>query len=228
MRIRTTTASLIVILGLVASACADTFSVTTLDAGRLRLNAANAMPTGSLLIFIAAGGDSTFSNSLAPGQYVSANDILLSATGIPQSAGAFNNSGGTDETINQVLSLPITQTGDLIALRWFPQITYAQWLAGATPTAGENFGTYNPLATGNVTNNPDGGNLWAEPSAGSNITLDFFTSDSDLGGTQAASKGYSPFTVGLTAVPEPSTWGAAALVVSSLGAHFLRRRRAAQ
>ena len=98
-----------------------------LDAGRLRQNAGTAMPAGSLLILVAAGGDNAFSNTLAPGQYVSGNDILLSAMSFAPSAGAFNGSGGIDETINTIQintsSLPSLQTGDLLALRWFPQIT---------------------------------------------------------------------------------------------------------
>jgi hypothetical protein len=206
---------------LAASAYADTFTVTTLDAGKLRLNAATAMSTGSLLIMVAAGGDGTFSNSLAPGQYVSGNDVLLSAIAFPGSAGGFNNAGGTDETNNTLSDLPVTSQGDLIALRWFPQITYAQWQAGATPTAGQNYGTYNPLAAGNATNNPDGGNVWAEPAGGANINLNFFTTDTGAG-TQAPAEGYANFTV--TAVPEPSTFALAVLGSSTIGLAMLRRR----
>ena len=75
-----------------------------------------------------------------PGNFVAGNDILLAA-------GGFNNSGGTDETITFFsvptggLTLP---ADDRIALRWYPDITYAQYLAGTKPSAGQHFGTYNP------------------------------------------------------------------------------------
>jgi hypothetical protein len=226
--------ALLLFLGLTASAHAD-FTVQ-LDAGRLRLNAATTMPTGSLLLLIEAGGDNSFSNSLAPGQYVSGNDILLSATAFPGSAGSFNNSGGPDETLNAITNLPTTNTGDLVALRWFPQITYAQWQAGATPTAGQNFGTYNPLTNGNgsiapsstqcpgggTANSPDCGNVWAVPSGGATINLNFFTTDSGGGGTQTPAEGYASFSV--TAVPEPSTYLGGFLAASTIGFTMLRRR----
>jgi hypothetical protein len=201
------------------------FSVA-LDAGQLRLNAATAMSQGSLLILIEAGGDNTFSNNLAPGQYVSGNDIMLSAVAFPSSAAAFNNSGGTNETINLFTNLPnpVAATGDLIALRWFPQITYSQFLAGATPTVGQNFGTFNPIADGNGNNSPDGGSPWAVPSGGPTINLNFFTTSSDGGGTQAPSEGFANFSV--AAVPEPSTWVAGALVAATLARVARRRGRA--
>lgn len=110
---------------LCSSASAD-FTVI-LDAGKLRLNAATAMPAGSVLVLVAAGGDGTFSNTLAPGQYVSGNDILLSIVTFPGSAGSFNMSGGTDETLNTLTintsNFPTLAVGDLLALRWFPQIS---------------------------------------------------------------------------------------------------------
>ncbi len=100
----------------------------------------------------------SFSNTLGVGQYASGNDILLSILSVPGSSGAFNISGGTDETLNTLTisttSFPGLAVGDLLALRWFPQITKTQFLAGTTPTTGNNFGTYNPLFWGNGTNNP--------------------------------------------------------------------------
>ena len=106
-----------------------------LDAGRLRLNLGTAMPAGSVLVLVAANGDG-FSNTLSAGQYVSGNDILLSILTVPGSSGAFNISGGTDETLNTLTisatSFPGLAVGDLLALRWFPQITKTQFLAGTT------------------------------------------------------------------------------------------------
>ena len=193
-----------------------------LDAGRLRLSLGTAMPAGSVLVLVAANGDG-FSNTLSAGQYVSGNDILLSILTVPGSSGAFNISGGTDETLNTLTisttSFPGLAVGDLLALRWFPQITKTQFLAGTTPTTGNNFGTYNPLFWGNGSNLPDGGNAWAVPSPGGTISLNFFTTDSDFGGTQAPAEGYAQFTV----VPEPSSF--VLVGVSLLGAAAFRLRK---
>jgi hypothetical protein len=214
---------LLCILTLAAATSAYADFGVQLDAGRLRQSAATAMPANSLLILVAAGGDNSFSNSLAPGQYVSGNDVLLSAVAFPTSGQGFNTSGGTDETVNLFTNLPVTLQGDLIALRWFPQITYAQWQAGATPTAGQVFGTYNPLAAGNGSNNPDGAAAWAEPASG-NINLNFFTTDSGGGGSQLPSRGYASFTV----IPEPSTFALNLLGGVGMGAWLIFRRSKAR
>jgi len=186
------------LLFVATSALAD-FTVI-LDAGRLRLSAATPMALDSVLVLVAAGGDGLFSNSLAPGQYASGNDIVLSVMTIPGSAGAFNNSGGLDETLNfltiKTAGFPTLVVGDLLALRWFPQISLTQFNAGVTPVAGNNFGTYNPLFWGNGSNNPDGGNEWAVPAAGATVNLNFFTTDSGGGGTQNPNEVYAQFTVG--------------------------------
>src|SRR5438874_1518263 len=185
-------------LAIATAALAD-FTIM-LDAGRLRLSAAAVMPLDSVLVFVAAGGDGLFSNSLAPGQYASGNDIVLSVITVPGSAGGFNNSGGLDETLNALTistaNFPTLAVGDLLALRWFPQISLAQFNAGTTPAAGNNFGTYNPLFWGNGSNNPDGGNEWAVPGGGATINLSFFTTDSGGGGTQDPTEGYGQFVVG--------------------------------
>jgi len=171
-----------------------------LDAGRLRLSAATPMALDSVLVLVAAGGDGAFSNSLAPGQYASGNDIVLSVITVPGSAAGFNNSGGPDETLNALTistaNFPTLAVGDLLALRWFPQISLTQFNAGTTPVAGNNFGTYNPLLWGNGSNNPDGGDPWAVPSGGATINLNFFTTDSGGGGTQDPMEGYGQFIVG--------------------------------
>ena len=194
-----------------------------LDAGKLRLSAATPMPVGSVLVLVAAGGDGSFSNSLSAGQYVSGNDVLLSLTTVTNSSGAFNTAGGADETLNVITintaSFPGLAVGDLLALRWFPQISKTQFQAGTTPAAGNNFGTYNPLFWGNGTNNPDGGNTWSVPSPGATVNLNFFTLDSDFGGTQAPATGYAQFSV----IPEPSTW--ALLSCGLIGAVGLRLRK---
>ena len=180
----------------------------------------NGSPNGSLLLLIGAGGTGSyggFSNSLAPGQFVSGGDIILGA-------GGFNsNSGFHDETNTAFDSLTAGVTGQAIALRWFPQITYAQFLASVTPIVGENFGTYNPLAAGNGSDNPDGGDLWVVPGPQSTVNLNFFTTDDPNGppfGTQAPMEGFANSSV--TAIPEPATWGAAAL--AALGTVIVGRK----
>ena len=88
---------------------------------------------------------------------------------------------------------------------------------------------YNPLADGNGTSSPDGGSAWAVPSGGATINLNFFTSDSDLGGHQLPSEGYGNFTVsGAMPVPEPATWAGAVLVAAAVGYQAIRRRLAAR
>ncbi len=194
-----------------------------LDAGRLTLDSTTAMPAGSVLVLVAAGGDGSFSNSLSAGQYVSGNDILLSVVTVPASAAPFNNFGGPQETFNTLTinttNFPTLGVGDLLALRWFPQITYTQFEAGTTPVAGNNFGTYNPFFYGNATNNPDGGNVWAVPSGGSTINLNFFTTDAIPAGSQNPTEGFAQFTV----VPEPTTW--ALLITGLVGAAVVSRSR---
>jgi hypothetical protein len=211
------------LLLLVATPAFADFTII-LDAGKLRLSAATPMPAGSVLVLVAAGGDGSFSNSLAPGQYVAGNDILLSQITVPGSAVGFNTSGGADETLNTMTinttNFPSLAVGDLLALRWFPQISLTQFNAGTTPVSGNNFGTYNPLFWGNANNNPDGGQAWAVPNGGATINLNFFTTDSSFG-TQAPSRGYAQFIV----VPEPGTLSF--LAVGSLGALLAFRRRRA-
>jgi hypothetical protein len=214
---------LVILLSVVAMSSSYAAFSVNLDAGQLtgpggaamQADAAAPHSNGSLLLLIAAGGDNTFSNSLSPGQYVSGNDVVLAA-------GGFDTNGGTNETLTSFTNLSGT-SGDLIALRWFPDITYAQFLASATPSAGNSFGTYNPLTAGNGTNNPDGGDPWAVPSSNSGqLALNFFTTNSDGGGTQAPSEGFANFTV----VPEPSTI-ALLTVGTALGIGTLRRRKVA-
>jgi hypothetical protein len=193
-----------------------------LDAGELtgpasasvQMQADDTFPSvsGSLLLLVDLGSDNAVSNSLTPGSFVSGNDLVLAA-------GGFNNNGGTNETLTAFNVTGTSPTGDEIALRWFPQITYADYTLGAKPTAGEYFGTYNPSG-----GNPDGGDTWTVPSAGSLIGLDFYTTNTDGGGTQDPSEGVASYQVeGTSAVPEPSTY--ALMGLGLLLMFFVARRR---
>lgn len=216
----------VLLLGVSSSAFAD-FAVN-LDAGRLRgpagltaLPSDNTSPSnaGGLLLLIAAGGDLTFSNTLTSGQYVSGNDILLAA-------GGFNMIIGTDETQTSFSITFTPATGDRIALRWFPDLTFAQFKLGATPSAGQSYGTYNPRTSNpaNTTDNPDGGDSWLVP-AGGTINLNFITTNSDPPpGTQPAALGFANFIV---AVPEPSTFVGLAIGFAALLGFRARKRRLA-
>ena len=171
------------------------------DAGYLYGPAGTALPTGSLLLLIAAGGDQTFSNALLPGQFVSGNDFILGAVAI-NGIGGTSPTGGVDSqnAFNVTLSPAV---GDYLALRWFSNITLAQYNSGSTPVAGNTFGTY---SAGNT--RPDGGSNWTAPSSGSSIILAFYTLAN--AGTQLDSSGFAS---SIVAVPEPSS-----LVFLSLGA----------
>jgi hypothetical protein len=203
-----------------------------LDAGQLRANSTTGLPTGSVLLFISAGADGIFETptSLTSGHYISGDDILLSVMTDSSSAQAFNTAVGTNETLNLFTitsaAPPDSATppaGQAIGLLWFSQITYAQWQAGTTPTAGQTFGFYNPIFWGNSgpsANNPDGGNAWVVPASGL-INLNFFTTDSDAGGTQTPNRGFgSNFTV--APIPEPSTF--ALMIAGAVGFLALRSR----
>ncbi len=199
------------------------FSIA-LDAGQLRSNSVTGLPVGSLLIFITAGADGIFQtpSNLSAGNYAAGDDVLLSIMTDTNSASPFNNAGGTNET-NSVFA--ITQVNppanQLLGFLWFPQITYAQFLTGTVPTAGQTFGFYNPSFYGNGSNAPDGGDPWVVPATGL-INLNFFTTDSGGGGTQLPSEGFGNNY--LVLIPEPSTY--LLISVGAIGLMFVYRRRA--
>lgn len=190
-----------------ATKAADVFTIN-LSAGQLVLDGSNGLISQALLVILQAGADGTFSESLTAGQYVSGDDTILGAAAFTTVA--------TNETQNIIsITVPFVQ-GQAIALRWFADITYTQYTNGVLTDAGDHYGTYSTTGT------PDGGNLWIVPVAGSTIDLNFFTTNSEGGGSQAPSEGYASSTV--APIPEPTT-----LALGALGAgafFFLRRRRA--
>jgi hypothetical protein len=175
-------------------------AVTTvaLDAGKLTspplapMQIDNTLPSsnGSLLLLLDLGPSNTIDNSLTPGNFVAGTNFVLAA-------GGFNTNGGTDETLTS-FSVTTGTVGDDLALRWFPQLTYAQYQGGALTASGDYFGTYAPTPLGST---PDGGDAWTLPTSGATIDLNFFTSDSDGGGSQSPSAGFTNYEI-----PEPSTF----------------------
>jgi len=149
---------------------------------------------GSLLLLVDLGSSNTLDNTLSPGQYVSGTNTILAA-------GGFNDNGGTNETLTAFTITGTPQVGDLVALRWFPEITFAQYVAGVLPVSGSYFGTYNPSG-----GNPDGGSQWVVPSNGSAIDLNFFTSNSDSGGSQPPGSGIASLQVAQPNSVSFSSW----------------------
>ena len=146
-----------------------------LDAGRLRLSLGTADAGRARFSFWSRRAEmGSFPIRSVPDNTHLAMTSCFQFCPVPGSSGAFNISGGTDETLNTLTisttTFPALAVGDLFALRWFPQITQAQFQSGATPATGNYFGTYNPLFWSSGTNNPDGGQVWAVPSAGSTIS----------------------------------------------------------
>jgi len=213
----------IVFLGLVIEpgrASGSSFTVFV-DAGQLTSPASapmqadntnlspNGPPSnGSLLLLIDLGSSNAINNTLTPGNYVSGTNTILAAFG-------FNTISGPNETQN---SIDITNTGtpgDLVALRWFPQITYAQYLSGALPAAGDYFGTYNPNG-----GNPDGGQPWVVPAPPASIDLSFVTTNSDSAGppgTQPPASGFAGFQVSASGTISFSTWQSTYFSAEELG-----------
>ena len=189
-----------------------------LDAGYLRGQPNGgtpaAMPVGGLLLLISNTGESLFDSATA-GHYVTGDDSIVAAFAMNDNGG-----GGTlPEDQTPLNGLPYGGTfvsGDELALRWFPGITYTQYEDGVLPTASEYYGTYSA-----GTSAPDGGNDWVVPADGTLAwDLDFFTSDDS--GAEPPSAGYASSEI--AAVPEP---GSIALLTGAfgLGAMMLRRRK---
>ena len=106
-------------------------TTVNLDAGQLtspvtapmQIDDNSGSVNGSLLLILDLGAGNSVSDTLSPGDFVSGSNTILAA-------GGFNDNGGTNETLTAFdVNAPAT-VGDEIALRWFPQITLAQYNLG--------------------------------------------------------------------------------------------------
>jgi len=189
-----------------------------LDAGQLtappsfpmQVDNTSSSSNGSLLLLIDLGPSNTINNTVNPGSYVSGTNSILAA-------GGFNINGGTNETVT-TFTISSGTTGDELALRWFPSITYSQYQSGTLTLAGQYFGTYAPSPLGTT---PDGGNAWVLTNGGT-FSLNFFTTNSNGGGSQLPALGFTNNQIA-SAVPEPSTYALFALGL--LGLLVMARRK---
>lgn len=147
-----TTFALLWILGAISSQASVSFDIL---AGELKNNdGTKKLADGSLLLLIASGADNLFSNELAEGQYVSADDVILAAF---ESNG--NIYGATSAFFTPELSE--SPVGQSLALRWFVGISFQQFQASpetGLTKAGDHFGTFaGPVESTN------GGDQWIFP-----------------------------------------------------------------
>ena len=166
------------------------------------------IPTGALVQLVASTLDNTFTAPTATSFTGGSTDDVVLANLVAGAPGEF----AAPVVLN--LSGNLT-TGDELMLRWWPTLT----ISSSTPGTGATFGQFR---TDSIENFSD--IAWVVPGDPSNVGLNFL--DTAGGGTEPNSAGRAAFSV--TAVPEPSTWTVAAIVATSLGAHFLRRRRPAR
>ncbi len=80
------------------------------------------------------------------------------------------------------------QTGQWLALYWYPELT----LDSNAPPAGSQYGRFAPASQAT----PDGGQPWVTPGDGSSISLRFFTEDFMPGAGHPPTSGQALFTVG--------------------------------
>jgi len=197
-----------------SSAGASTF--VGLAAGDLTDQSGSALPVNSLLLLIASGADSQFENYLTEGQFVGGDDVALGFESVN------NNLGGIQTTSNS-FNLSTTLVGQPIAIRWFSNFTYHQYLNAETPPVGSRYGTFAGLTTGN----PNGGMAWVLPGVGGAITINFVTDSANLFGDlrlpDAYNNSFGQTLSTIAAVPEP-----AGLILFSVGVGLVvLRRRAA-
>ena len=217
-------------LGITAQSIA-TISIS-LQADLLTDNLGNAAPLSTLYMLVGSTGDSDFSfinggGGVINGGTSTAIGSLLSPSGdsTPDDFVLFRGNltaAGTSGVLDALItglnfaSIPGWDAGDPLALIWFPSLT----TSSTTIPNGTRYGIY----TRNTSVPLEGSAAWITPANGtSNYPLGFFTQNGETfspGPTavNSAAAGRSS----ITAVPEPSTLGMAALGVIGL---MSRRRR---
>lgn len=186
----------------------------------LKDSAGNAMAQSGLVLFVSSTTDASFSGITAG----SSTSISSSLNGgddrvvFKTDLSSYGTNGVLDLTTGALNLSTVTgwNTGDPLALLWFPTLT----AASSTIPAGTQYGFYtNATAV-------DGTQAWVTPAdPTSNYLLGFFTKDGvelspGTGAANSAAAGNASLTVG--AVPEPSR---SMLGLIGFGMLTLRRRR---
>lgn len=187
------------------------------QAGDLMTHKGTGLPGGNLLLLVAAGADGTFSNSLGESQYVSGDEVLLTA--FPSN---YFLEGATSAFLSFELSNDVV--GRPLALRWFEEISFEQFLASpdsALTLAGHHYGTFvgellksfsrnaeeDSMIASAEFSGPNGGDPWIVPADGTSVyALNFVTFsldqklESGLPDPQPDSAGLASYQI----VPEPA------------------------
>jgi hypothetical protein len=174
----------------------------TVDAGYLRDNAGNLMPTTGLVMPV-AGANSSFAPPTATA-FVGGDDVVLWSRTLSLS------DPGTLSAFASNLPEEPGYTGGPVLLRWFPSLT----LGSTAPGAGTAYGEYRSSA------GLDGSASWFVPAAGTTIGYAFSTSDFVVVGSNPAVSARAQCVAG---IPEPVSSGLVIAVV--MGVFVLYRRR---
>lgn len=203
-------------LGLFLLGCAGWFghgSAQTVNSysGQLSTSTGSAIPAGSAVLLVVATGTGGLQSvqtgsSLTVGSFINGNDQIIAAGG-SFTGGAFSISTGEMNIGTGTFSG--VQAGQTVELLWFSNVTN-----GGTATGGSMYGTYTSTVDGQD---------WTIPSGGNTVDLTFETSD--FGGNNTIQQSEANQTVGgMSAVPEPPTWGLIAGVAALAYAVAARRR----